>query len=291
VTGLRAWVVVTGLIGAALFSSAAWAQAQPPLGNLPSNVPANAPANVPANALASPPASGPLPGYLLVVGKATDRVKIGGYAAALPPIYASHEGYYLAIGGVGRGVTWLEGPWRDRAIVFARFPNREQVNTFWWGETYRAAIRKRDNAGVFSVVALEGLRSMPFEGPDAAYLIVMTASDGTPDKQALSTQAARALSVSVGKSGGVMMTSDEPNRFTPMEGDSVFDRIAVAAWPSKAARAAYLESLDARAAQSLRQQAGLSVVATADGVPRNQAPPAATTLPVQAPSPALVTRP
>ena len=294
-TRLRACVAVTGLVGAALVSSAAWAQTLPSLGNLPSSDPANAPANAsanaPANSPANSPASGPLPGYLLVVGKATDRVKIGGYAAALAPIYASHEGYYLAIGGAGRGVTWLEGPWRDRSIIFARFPNREQVNTFWWGETYRAAIRKRDNAGVFSVVALEGQRPTPFEGPDAAYLIVMTASDGTPDQQALSAQASSALSASVGKSGGVMMNSDESNRFTPMEGDSVFDRIAVAAWPSKAARAAYLESPDARAAQSLRQRAGLSVVATADGVPRNQAPPAATTQPVPAANPARVTRP
>ena len=282
-TRLRAWVVVTGLVGAALFSSAALAQTSPPFANVAVNVTANAPANAPATRS--------LPGYLLVVGKTTDRIKIGGYAAALPPIYASHDGYYLAIGAVGRGVTWLEGPWRDRSLVLARFPNREQVSTFWWSETYRAAIRKRDNAGVFSVVAFEGLGAMPFEGRDAAYLIVMTASDGSPEKQALSTQAARALSVSVGKSGGVVMTSDEPNRFTPMEGDSVFDRIAVAAWPNKAARAAYLDSLEARAAQSLRQQAGLSVVAAADGVPRNQAPPAATDQAVPAANPALVTRP
>ena len=284
-TRLGGCMVVIGLMGAGLFAPAALAQTSPPLANVAVNVTANAPASAPASA----PATRSLPGYLLVVGKATDRVKIGGYAATLPPIYASHDGYYLAIGAVGRGVTWLEGPWRDRSLVLARFPDREQVSTFWWSETYRAAIRKRDNAGVFNVVALEGLRPMPFEGPDAAYLIVMTASDGTPDKQALSAQAARALSVSVGKSGGVMMTSDEPNRFTPMEGDSVFDRIVVAAWPSKAVRAAYLESLDARAAKSLRQQAGLSMVATADGVPRNQTPPAAATLPVQAPSPALVT--
>ena len=68
----------------------------------------------------------PNPSYLLVVGKTTDRVKIGAYAAALPPIYAANNAYYLAIGGAGRGVTWLEGPWRDRSIILGKFPSRSQ---------------------------------------------------------------------------------------------------------------------------------------------------------------------
>lgn len=284
-TRLCVKVLTTGLVSAALFGSAVLAQTPPPL--------ANSLADSPASSLANEP----LPGYLLVVGKATDRAKIGAYAASLPSIYASHSGYYLAIGRAGHGVTWLEGPWRDRSIVFARFPNREAVNAFWWGEPYRAVIRKRENAGVFSVVAQEGVGSIPFEGPEAAYLIVMTAGDATTDKQALSMRASSALVAGVAKSGGVMITSDDLNRFTPMEGDTVFDRIAVAAWPSKAARAAYLASVEAGTAQTLRQQAGLSVVAAADGVPRNQAPPAASaqTVPLPAPAPApgqtVVSRP
>ena len=76
----------------------------------------------------------PNPGYLLVVGKTTDRAKIGAYAASLPPIYASLDGYYLAIGASGRGVTWLEGPWTDRSVIFAKFPTRAGGDAFWWGE-------------------------------------------------------------------------------------------------------------------------------------------------------------
>ncbi len=248
------------VVGMALWGSAATAQVVSPA--------------------ASAAASTNLPGYLIVVGKTTDRSKIGGYAAALPPIYASLNAYYLAIGGPGRGVTWLEGPWRDRSLVIGRFASRADVDAFWWGDAYRAAIRKRDNAGAFSVVAQEGIAGLPFEGIDAAYLIVMTASNSgshtSDDRQSLSLRAAEALVSGVNTSGGMMMTSAESSRFTPLEGDSVFDRIALAAWPSKAARAAYLASADARTAEALRQQAGLSVVAAAEGVPRNQAPPAAT---------------
>jgi uncharacterized protein (DUF1330 family) len=216
------------------------------------------------------------PGLLLVVGKTTDRGKIGGYAAALPPIYAANNAYYLAIGGAGRGVRWLEGPWTDRSIILAKFPNRNGVDAFWWGEPYRAAIRKRDNAGVFSVVAQEALAPLAFEGADTGYLIVMTARrDASQTQQTRSAQAAQSLTQGVTRYGGVMVTSHEVSAFTTMEGDNVFDRICVAAWPSKAARDAYLQSPQSRRAARLRAQLGLSVVAAADGVPRTQAPPAA----------------
>ena len=81
------WIAVTGLVGAGWFAAAAAASAQmpPPLANVAVNGTAIAPANAPATR--------PLPGYLLVVGKTTDRVKIRGYAASLPPIYASHDAY------------------------------------------------------------------------------------------------------------------------------------------------------------------------------------------------------
>ncbi len=219
----------------------------------------------------------PLPGYLLVVGKTTDRAKIGAYAAALPPIYASNEGYYLAIGGTGRGVTWLEGPWQDRSLILGKFPSRASVDTFWWGDAYRGAIRKRDNAGVFSVFALEATAPLRFEGSGTGFLIVMTAPRDTSSSQlALSQRAALALKEGVESSGGQLMTSNSIGHYTSMEGDSVFDRITIAAWPTLEARNAYLRSSAERNAAKLRQRLGLSAVATADGVPSIQAPPAAT---------------
>jgi uncharacterized protein (DUF1330 family) len=219
----------------------------------------------------------PKPGFLLVVGKTTDRARIGNYAASLPPIYAANNAYYLAIGGAGRGVRWLEGPWTDRSIIFAKFPSRAGVDSFWWGEPYRAAIRRRDNAGVFSVVAQEALAPMAFEGSDAGYLIVMTGRrDNSPAQVLASDQASHALINGVTASGGIMLTSNEIGSFTSMEGDTLFDRICVAGWPTKAARDAYVGSRQGRSATRLRGRLGVSAVAAADGVPRAQAPPAAT---------------
>jgi uncharacterized protein (DUF1330 family) len=225
--------------------------------------------------LAAQTPTNPNPGYLLVVGKTTDRAKIGAYAASLPPIYASLDGYYLAIGAPGRGVTWLEGPWTDRSVIFAKFPTRAGADAFWWGEVYRTAIRKRDNAGVFSVVAIEGTGPTPFEGAGAGFLIVMTGSTGKgaiePDA---SERAVTSLVDGVKRSGGQLINSPSTGQFTPMEGDTVFDRFVVAAWPSLAARDAYLASADAEEAKRLRALAGISAVASANGVPRNQAPTA-----------------
>lgn len=233
-----------------------------------------------SDAVAQPmaqPTAQQTPGYLLVVGKTTDRSKIGAYAASLPSIYASNSAYYLAIGGAGRGVTWLEGPWQDRSLIFAKFPSRAQVDAFWWGAAYREAIKKRDNAGVFSVVALQGTTRPAPEGADAAYLIVMTAPrDASVAQQLASLRAAQALQQGVVLSGGVLLTSNEVGQFTPMEGDGVFDRYAIAAWPTQAARDAFMTSAQGRNAARLRQKLGLSAVASANGVPRTQVPPAAT---------------
>lgn len=217
----------------------------------------------------------PSPGYLLVVGKTTDRAKISAYAASLPPIYASLNGYYLAIGAPGRGVTWLEGPWTDRSVIFAKFPTRAGADAFWWGEAYRSAIRKRDNAGVFSVVAIEGVGPTPFEGAGAGFLIAMTGPTGKDAAgQEASERAAASLVDGVKRSGGQLINASGVGQFTPMEGDTVFDRVVVVAWPSLAARDTYLASTDAAEAKRLRQLAGISAVASVNGVPRNQAPTA-----------------
>jgi uncharacterized protein (DUF1330 family) len=217
-----------------------------------------------------------VPGYLIVVGKTTDRAKIGAYAAALPPIYASHNAYYAAIGGAGRGVTWLEGPWQDRSLIFARFPSRSEIDAFWWGEPYRAAIRKRDNAGVFSVLALSGDVPFEAEGAGKGYLIVMTATKDASEQQAQrSANAAAELIRTVTSSGGLILAAKDKTQFTALEGDTLFDRVVIAAWPSLAARDTYLASGDWRRTNARRGQLGLSVVISANGVPRNQAPPAA----------------
>jgi uncharacterized protein (DUF1330 family) len=228
----------------------------------------------------TPPAQAQPPGYLLVVGKTTDRAKVGAYAAALPPIYAQNDAYYLAIGGAGRGETWLEGPWADRSIIFGKFPSRAQIDAFWWGDAYRAAIRKRDNAGAFSVVALTGTTPFMLEGTGTGYFIVMTGPrDASATQARLSQAASVALLDGVLASGGTLLTSTEAGQFTSLEGDTVFDRFTIAVWPSLGARDAYLASRPARRAARLRARLGTSAVASANGVPRTQAPPAV--VPVQ----------
>lgn len=219
-----------------------------------------------------------LPGYLLVVGKTTDRAKISAYAAALPPIYASHNAYYLAVGGANRGVTWLEGPWQDRSIIFGKFPSRAEIDAFWWGSEYRQAIKKRDNAGVFSVVALNATIPTPHEGRGVGYLILMTARrDASAAQMAISQRATQSLLTGVAGSGGSIVTSASEGQFTPMEGDSVFDNFTIAAWATVAQRDAYLASSRGRAARRLRAKLGLSAVASANGVSANAPPPAAAT--------------
>lgn len=208
-------------------------------------------------------ASEALPGYLVVVGKATDRARIGTYAASLGPIYGTHNGGYLAVGAGGRGVRWLEGPWADRSLVIARFVGRSDIDAFWWGEPYRAAIRLRDRAGVFSVVALDGQGVQAPPAPGSAYLLVMSgAPSGTPAAKAALERADAALRAGVARSGGAILTAPG---FSALEGDTLFDRVVLASWPSAAARDAWLASREARAARRLREKAGLSVVAAADG--------------------------
>jgi Domain of unknown function (DUF1330) len=168
-----------------------------------------------------------------------------------------------------RGVTWLEGPWQDRSVILATFPTRAQVDAFWWSEAYRQAIRKRDNAGVFSVIAFEGRSQLSTNAPMGSFLIVMTARrDASASQTHLSSQAALSLEQGVTASGGVLVTAQDSTKFTPMEGDSVFDRITVAAWETTAARDAYLASRQARVTSQLRARLGLSAVATANGLPR-----------------------
>ena len=100
-------------------------------------------------------------------------------------------------------------------------------------------------------------------------MIVMTGPrDNSPAQLALSARAAAALHDSVVSSGGVIMTKNDKNNFTSLEGDSVFDRIAIVAWPTLAARDAYLISHAGRRAASIRQRLGVSVVGIINGIPK-----------------------
>lgn len=227
----------------------------------------------PARARGDDQGSGQRPGYLLVMGRSFDPARVRQYGAALPPVYASAGGYYLGIGGQGRGVDWIAGPWRDRSLVLAVFPDRAAVETFWWSPAYRAAVPLRDRAGVFTVSALEGQGPVPHQGAGSAYLVTLMAS-GTDARRA--EAAAAAYRTAVARSGGTLMTSTDAGAPLPLEGDSAFDRVWIAGWADAAGRSGFLASAAARSARRLREAAGFSVEATLNGIAR---PPAQTAAP------------
>jgi uncharacterized protein (DUF1330 family) len=116
------------------------------------------------------------PGYLLVLGHSLDRDKMAVYSAALPPIYQTHGGYYLAMGGPGRGVDLLSGNWQGRSGVIARFGARPSVSAFWYSPEYTKAKDLRKGGGTFDVFALQGLADPP--AGQSGYLVFLHADDG-----------------------------------------------------------------------------------------------------------------
>jgi len=106
------------------------------------------------------------PGYLLVLGHSLDMAKMAAYGAALPAIYKKYGGFYLGIGGPGRGVELLEGGWFDHSLVLARFPSKADIPKFWWSPEYTQAKELRNGAGTFNVFALAGnAHEAPFGQP------------------------------------------------------------------------------------------------------------------------------
>ncbi|MSO97015.1 MAG: DUF1330 domain-containing protein [Rhodospirillaceae bacterium] len=97
------------------------------------------------------------PGYLFVMGTTTNTEVLGKYARTLPAIYEKYQGYYLASGGVGRGVRVLEGEFKQQSVILAKFPDVGGPNTFWWSPEYRQSAEIRKGAGTFNVLKLKGM--------------------------------------------------------------------------------------------------------------------------------------
>lgn len=96
------------------------------------------------------------PGYLLVLGHSLVPEKMARYSQALPPIYEKYGGFYLAIGGPGRGVEHLEGPWFDHSLVLGQFGAPEDVRSFWYSPEYEEAKKLRKDGGEFNVFKIAG---------------------------------------------------------------------------------------------------------------------------------------
>ncbi|MBM3516118.1 MAG: DUF1330 domain-containing protein, partial [Alphaproteobacteria bacterium] len=118
-----------------------------------------------------------VPGYMLVVGHSIDPPKMVAYGAALPPIYKKFNGYYLGIGGPGRGVELLEGAWFDHSMVLARFPTSDDPPKFWTSPEYVKAKELRIGAGIFNVFVMGGTGKKPPKGQPSFLISIYRAFD------------------------------------------------------------------------------------------------------------------
>lgn len=206
---------------------------------------------------------GVAPGLLLVVGRLLDLPKMGAYSKALPHVYARYRGAYLAMGGPGRGLDWLDGPHRDRSLVLARFASVETVRQFWWSPEYRAAARLREGAGAFNVVALAGRHGDQAPAAGGVYLAVLTITLDTPAAEEWHAGFAAAVAAA----GGGIVASAAPDELQLLEGDPAWDRVAIARFPDAAALAALESGPRAAELRALRARAGIACVARAAAFP------------------------
>jgi uncharacterized protein (DUF1330 family) len=178
-----------------------------------------------------PPATEP--GYLLVLGRSLDRTKIMAYSAALPAVYAETGGRYIGLGRPTSGVTCVYGLCEGRSAVIARWDDHRSVAAFWWGESYRKAVRLRDAAGAFTIVGIKGISgATPFAPPGA--LLIATAAATLPNEQTWLASAT--------KSGARLLAPFTVDAVTPLEGDALYNRVALLSFESQSARAAFIAS-------------------------------------------------
>jgi uncharacterized protein (DUF1330 family) len=168
------------------------------------------------------------PGYLLVLGRSTDRAKIIQYSTTLPPIYAATGGRYIGIGRPGGGVTCVYGLCEGRSAVVARWEDEKSVSAFWWSDAYRQAVKLRDNAGAFTVVGLKGVANVE---PYASGALLVATLSGAAEPTSLAAWLASAA-----ESGARLLTAPQTSVLTPLEGDALYNRVAMLSFASKEVR-------------------------------------------------------
>lgn len=175
-----------------------------------------------------------IPGYLLVLGHSMDMAKMAKYSAALPPIYKKFGGYYLGIGGPGRGVELLEGAWFDHSVVLARFGSFEDVKKFWTSSEYSEAKQLRKGAGVFNVFALKGNEHEAPKGQPSFLISIARPFDAF---KLAEVDAKESLKL---ESRGIHLISNAKfNDTERLEGDLMDFDFRVAAFPTLAAATNY----------------------------------------------------
>jgi uncharacterized protein (DUF1330 family) len=204
-----------------------------------------------------------VPGYLLVLGHSLDMAKMATYSAALPPIYKKYGGFYLGIGGPGRGVELLEGGWFDHSMVLARFPTRADVTKFWWSPEYTQAKELRKGAGTFQVFALNGNAHEAPLGQPSFLVTIYRPFDAAKTAALNAAEDARLARRSVPIIADVKFADAER-----LEGDLTDFDFRVAAFPTQAAATNYWNEPATRAWREERAQAAGANVFLVAGLPR-----------------------
>ncbi len=92
--------------------------------------------------------------YVVIRVRANDPGKLKEYQQVAPSIISKYNGKLLARGGE---VATLEGPEENRRIVIIEFPSLEIAIEFYNSEEYAQAIKLREGAAEFELIAIDGI--------------------------------------------------------------------------------------------------------------------------------------
>jgi uncharacterized protein (DUF1330 family) len=95
-----------------------------------------------------------MPAYLIVDADVIDPEQYEQYKAASPGAIAAGGGRFLVRGGE---LAVLEGDWSPTRVVVVEFENLEAAKAFYESPEYQAAIKLREGAARFNMIAVEGI--------------------------------------------------------------------------------------------------------------------------------------
>jgi uncharacterized protein (DUF1330 family) len=95
-----------------------------------------------------------MPAYLIVDADVLDPEQYEQYKAASPGAIAAGGGRFLVRGGE---IEVLEGDWSPTRVVVVEFANLEAAKAFYESPEYQAAIKLREGAATFNMIAVEGI--------------------------------------------------------------------------------------------------------------------------------------
>jgi uncharacterized protein (DUF1330 family) len=95
-----------------------------------------------------------MPAYLIVDADVIDPEQYEQYKAASPGAIAAGGGRFLVRGGE---LDVLEGDWSPTRVVVVEFENLEAAKAFYESPEYQAAIKLREGAAKFNMIAVEGI--------------------------------------------------------------------------------------------------------------------------------------